>query len=311
INDINQKTNGPLWSEYLAKAWGLQLKSYATLGARVCRATDIYSPSVANQVEEYKSSYLEKNKNNKSEKDQLSRDVHAFFIGITDITNSTRFEERTLIGCVKQQIASITASNPKAQILLLSIPPLESSPFYMQHHLRDDIKQRITSYNIQLEDTVTDIKEDMGPLAPIVFVDNNFLFGDILGNPAGYGIEDVENAYWDQCQGRCNTSMNSYLWWDKIHLTGAGHKAIADNMIDSNPFHYQINKDYNNNDGQSNSYYSINGFSGENMKYATYFLLLCFFGFLVLIFQRKYGLSLYLKSLWKRKRNHAYTPVPV
>ncbi|CAO3649371.1 unnamed protein product [Cunninghamella blakesleeana] len=222
------------------------------------------------------------------------------------------FEERNLVGCVKQQIASITASDPKAQILLLGIPPIELSPFYMKHERHDVIKQRVTSYNVQLEDTVTDLKEDMSSATDnqqqIVFIDNNFLFNDILGSPEGYGIEDVENAYWDQCQGRCNASMNSYLWWDSIHLTGAGHRAIADNMISSNPFHYDISSDY----GGGNHYSSpFTGLSGDYMHYATYFLLLCLFAFIITIFQRKYGLSLYLKSLLKRRKANAYTPVPV
>lgn len=143
----------------------------------------------------------------------------------------------------------------------------------------------------------------------IVFIDNNFLFNDILGNPAGYGIEDVENAYWSQCQGRCNASMNSYLWWDSIHLTGAGHRAIAENMINSNPFHYQLSSDYNNNNNYGDYYFT--GLSGDYMHYATYFLLLCLFAFTITIFQRKYGLSLYIKSLLKRRKAHAYTPVPV
>lgn len=83
ITNNNRRTNGPVWSERLAEAWGLQLQSYAALGSRTCRASDVASPSIASQVERFRNTVAH------GDQRQSTSDVHAFFIGITDITNST------------------------------------------------------------------------------------------------------------------------------------------------------------------------------------------------------------------------------
>ncbi|KAI8089526.1 SGNH hydrolase-type esterase domain-containing protein [Halteromyces radiatus] len=301
--NTNRKTNGPVWSEVVAKGWGLQLQSYATLGSRTCRASDINSPSIAGQVEQYRRS--------KTLEEQTQKDVHAFFIGITDITNSTKYEANNLVGCIVQQISNLRQSDSKAQVLLLGIPPLEYSPFYSNSSKVNQIKDRVNQYNSGLEDIVTDMTNDMDSIS---FIDNNFLFADILGNPAGYGIEDVDNAYWNQCQGRCDDSMDKYLWWDSIHLTGAGHKAIADTIITKNPFGYSIIKDASSSWNDDTSNIDTEGSfasSGDYMRYAPWFLLFCVFVLVIVMMRPKHSLHLVMRSVWKRRKAHAYTPVPV
>jgi hypothetical protein len=191
-------------------------------------------------------------------------------------------------------------------VLLLGIPPLEYSPFYANHTDQERIKTRVNEYNVGLEDVATDTKDDMK--VPLSFIDNNFLFADILGNPDGYGLKDVDHAYWDQCQGRCDDSMDTYLWWDSIHLTGAGHKAIADTIITKNPFGYAV-------DGGSSGDDYYDAFltsSGDYVQYAPWFMLFCVLVIAVMMMRPKHGYKATLRSLWKQRRDaHAYTSVPV
>lgn len=193
-------------------------------------------------------------------------------------------------------------------MLLLGIPPLEYSPFYVNHTNQERIKTRVNEYNVGLEDVATDTKDDMK--VPLSFIDNNFLFADILGNPAGYGLEDVDNAYWDRCQGRCDDSMDTYLWWDSIHLTGAGHKAIADTIVTKNPFgHATDGGSTDSSNGHDDDSFLTS--SGDYVQYAPWFMLFCVLVIAVMVMRPKHGYQSTLRSLWKRRHAHAYTSVPV
>jgi phospholipase/lecithinase/hemolysin len=206
----------------------------------------------------------------------------------------------------------LQTSDPQAQILLLGIPPLEYSPYYADSKKQTQIKKRVNEYNVALEDMVTD--KIGGATITLSFIDNNFLFADILGNPAGYGLEEVDKAYWNQCQGRCEDSMDTYLWWDSIHLTGAGHKAIADAIVSKNPFGYTVIQE---DTSQSNNKYNDDGQTGlllyadDFMEYAPWFMLFCLVAVVVLVLLRpKQGRRSIVKwSPWKRRKSHAYTAV--
>ncbi|KAI8340500.1 hypothetical protein BC941DRAFT_417430 [Chlamydoabsidia padenii] len=303
ITNSNRKTNGPIWSQRVAKGWGLQLQSYATVGSQSCPTAGINMPSIAGQMDRYTGTTTRPD----------AKDVHAFFIGVTDIINATKYDANKLVGCIKEQIVRLQTINPKAQILLLGLPPLEYSPYYADTKKQTQIKKRVNEYNVGLEDMVTDTTIDDSRATTLSYIDNNYLFADILGNPAGYGLQDVDRAYWDKCQGRCDDSMDTYLWWDSIHLTGAGHKAIADTIVAKNPFGYTIIKDTtydnkNNNNGDNHTGLSL--YADDYMDYAPWFMLLCLLVMvIVLMVIRPKRRSIVKWTPWKRRKSHVYTAV--
>jgi hypothetical protein len=95
----------------------------------------VASPSIASQVERYRNTVA----HGDQQQSDSTKDVHAFFIGITDITNSTskiitadlsicnlyvtfllylylEFEANNLVGCINQQIVSTsTGRGPKKE----------------------------------------------------------------------------------------------------------------------------------------------------------------------------------------------------
>lgn len=108
--------------------------------------------------------------------------------------------------------SEIRRRDPESSVLLLGLPPIEFSPFYTQHETESrKEKQRVMAYNVGIEDMAT---------TDIAFVDVYTAFSAAMGDPAPYHLKDVESAYWDVCQGRCLDPVDSYLWWDNIHLTG-------------------------------------------------------------------------------------------
>lgn len=80
------------------------------------------------------------------------------------------------------------------------------------------------SFKVDLEEKVEEWK---GQDKNIEFYDTYLMFSNLLGDPSEAKITNVDDAYWDKCQGQCNDEMNQYLWWDSLHMTGAGHIAMA------------------------------------------------------------------------------------
>ncbi|KAF7722591.1 hypothetical protein EC973_002944 [Apophysomyces ossiformis] len=153
------------------------------------------------------------------------KNTHAILAGITDIIEFEKFDTTAWLKCLKQHTSSILESDPNGNVLLLGIPPLEFAPFYKNHtDQSSEIKQRVMEINAALEDMSNDNSK-------LTFFDTYGLFSDVLGDPSQFNIKHVDEAYWDVCQGQCLDSIDSYLWWDKIHMTGAGHKAMANAIL--------------------------------------------------------------------------------
>ncbi|KAI7861407.1 GDSL-like Lipase/Acylhydrolase-domain-containing protein [Spinellus fusiger] len=215
-----RKSNGPLWSQSLSEAWSVEVKSYAKIGSHACASV----------------SSLDLSKQIKASKDlsTMNKDsVYAIFFGVTDIVDTQDKSVKQIVDCIKNQVQSMRSDHPTMRLLLLGLPPLEYTPYYTNSTLKSTLKDRIMEFNVELEDAVTDWNNETEMNA--TFVDTYSLFSDVLGNPEKYSITQVEASYWDTCQGRCENPIDSYLWWDSLHMTGAGHKAIANYIISNHP----------------------------------------------------------------------------
>lgn len=125
------------------------------------------------------------------------------------------------------------SNDPDSRIIIMGVPAFEFSPYAKTHkQVTAQLKQNIIDFNVALEEEVLEWNTDS---KQIEFFDTYLVFSDLLGDPSVANIENVDDAYWDKCQGKCKEDMDSYLWWDSIHVTGAGHKAIA-NTIQSKGF---------------------------------------------------------------------------
>ncbi|EIE84564.1 hypothetical protein RO3G_09274 [Rhizopus delemar RA 99-880] len=67
-------------------------------------------------------------------------------------------------------------------------------------------------------------------------MDIHQLLDHIVQKPNSFNIKNAVDAYWDACQGQCSDDINSYVWWDKAHLTGGVHRLIADSIAQSGSF---------------------------------------------------------------------------
>lgn len=65
----------------------------------------------------------------------------------------------------------------------------------------------------------------------VVIFDTYTLFGEIVDHGADYGLVDTSNA----CGAIVGCDPSTYLFWDGIHPTSAGHQLLADAMLDVTP----------------------------------------------------------------------------
>ncbi|KAF7728243.1 hypothetical protein EC973_006524 [Apophysomyces ossiformis] len=310
-----RKTNGPLWSELLATSWNTKLMSYAQTAAWTCPHKGMDS-DIASQIEKAKLSFAT-GKNN----------VHALFFGVTDVVGVQDKEVDQLIKCVSDQISALEKSDPTSRVMIVGIPPLEYAPFYTDNKLKNSVKQRVQEFNAGLEDIVNDFESESK--MRLSYIDSYTTFSYVLGDPEGYGMKDVEHAYWDKCQGQCLDKVDDYLWWDSLHMTGAGHKAIANNIISANPFDLKESipipvaapaespespKHENSNpttsSGEELVYDSQTDgttLSSQCLQYASLFLLIFLVIMIILILRRNRIVNTF-KSFWKTGRTSAQMP---
>ncbi|KAI9494225.1 hypothetical protein BDB00DRAFT_317539 [Zychaea mexicana] len=111
--------------------------------------------------------------------------------------------------------------------LVINIPPLEMMPYFNGDEKR---KAAAEELNDQLLKSVTSMNKHHRALE-MDLVDVHAMVGDMVEKPSEFGFKDASHAYWEACQGQCTDDLDEYLWWDKVHLTGGAHRAIANSIL--------------------------------------------------------------------------------
>ncbi|RUP48917.1 hypothetical protein BC936DRAFT_143651 [Jimgerdemannia flammicorona] len=154
---------------------------------------------------------------------------------LPDITkfNTTKATLAAVFDCVKKQITTLHTIFHAKHILLPNLPPPDLSPLFAG---QADRKNFIIEYNALIDSEIPVFVEAVGGSLDVAVVDIHTLFSEIVDDPAMYGFEDVKNAYWQVCTGTCSKPIDEFLWWDVFHVTGGGHRAIANAVIKQSPF---------------------------------------------------------------------------
>ncbi|GAB5587393.1 hypothetical protein Unana1_02293 [Umbelopsis nana] len=231
--NLNRQTNGPLWAEDLAYAWNVSVYNFA-FGGATCDS-DLYaldpadkSPSLRDQIEIYYDQKL----NLKAEET-----IYAIWIGINDVALATAdngakpVPPTEIVSCVRSQIATLRHYFKATNIMLLDVPPLELMPFFYLQDERADASRKVNGLFISQN---ADWSSELNIRLPLVHT--HLILDKVAASPNSYGFSNVTHAYWEVCTGTCTDNENDYLWWDAGHLTGAGHKLIANEIIKLSPF---------------------------------------------------------------------------
>lgn len=102
--------------------------------------------------------------------------------------------------------------------LWVNLPPLGLTP--SGGSSSDTLNKEVTNFN---QEWAVDITKLQNQGINVTGVDTYTLFLQIAQNPGAYGFKNIT----DPAQGLSGVDPNTYLFWDGLHPTTAGHAAIA------------------------------------------------------------------------------------
>ena len=112
-------------------------------------------------------------------------------------------------------------------ILVPNLPPLGSTPDYAgQPVVIAELNAASAYYDAQLKADLDALQLQLataGLHVRIYQLDIYTLFQNLVANPASYGLTDIV----DSAQGLASVNPDTYLFWDDVHPTTAGHYDIA------------------------------------------------------------------------------------
>lgn len=123
----------------------------------------------------------------------------------------------------QRNIRKVFSSN---RFLVLNVPPVELMPYFAGSDMEDTRSNIVSKFNELLSKDVVSLNKHHRALE-MDLVDVNALISDMVGNPEDFGFKNATSAYWDVCQGQCTDDMDTYVWWDSIHLTGGNNEDYA------------------------------------------------------------------------------------
>ncbi|KAI8327145.1 GDSL-like Lipase/Acylhydrolase-domain-containing protein [Blakeslea trispora] len=239
-SDVGNKqrlSNGPLWSEHLAAGWNASHHNFAFSGA-VCNNTmydkqplsEYYIPSIVDQVEMYY-------RQNYSSFD--SQTVVAFWVGVNDVykilethedPDRVKQEYKKVVDCIGTNLRYVRQLFSHTKFIVFNLPPMEYMPLYAHTEFAENRKEAVDQLNEWLRKDIEKMNKHLQAIE-LDLVDVHKLIQDVVGKPELFGITNAEDAYWDHCQGQCADPIDSYVWWDKTHLTGGVHRLIANSIL--------------------------------------------------------------------------------
>ncbi|MFT3998364.1 MAG: SGNH/GDSL hydrolase family protein [Asticcacaulis sp.] len=234
----NQRfTNDKVWVEYLVGT----MKGYPTTGALTGNVnfafggartdTQTSPPGTAVQLQAYQARGGTFG----------SRDVVSLWAGANNLFQglpTAALNPSTAIGYMTT-VANSAAADISAQvntiagagagtILVFNLPDLNNTPQFKGTTAQDLAGFSGSTFNSALNTAMKTVAAAR-PDANIVQVDINTAFKLIIANPSAFGLSDVTSncVATTACVTGGAAVQNTYLFWDGVHPTAAGHKLVA------------------------------------------------------------------------------------
>lgn len=217
-------SNGPVWVEYLAQQ--LQLappvanevssagRNYAFGGART-EGSGFVSLFI-NDIDEQIPNFIN------NDGGPTGDELFVILGGANDFLDG---ETNTAVP-VNNLTDSITdLYNAGARhFMVVNLPLLGQTPRYVGSANESVFDARSTQFNTQLFTSLDNLETSL-PGAEFFRVDAASMIGAAVQDPAAYGFTNVTN----QAKYLSGIDPDTYLFWDDVHPTTAGHQLLADN----------------------------------------------------------------------------------
>ena len=226
-------SNGPLWIEQLAETLGMELQAedqYAVAGARTDQdnLNAFFGLPLANTgLQSQVAAYLQDSGPDGADPDAL----HTVWIGPNDVFTLLYFggDLNTTIRNALLNTAravALLSSRGARHILVANLPDLGLTPFGLDRGplFSAQLSYLTDGYNAALRQALNTLES--GGIRTIR-LDAADLIRDIAADPAAFGLVNAT----DEALGS-GDDADGYLFWDGVHPTTAGHRAVAARAVE-------------------------------------------------------------------------------
>ncbi|HEY9615479.1 MAG TPA: SGNH/GDSL hydrolase family protein [Microcoleaceae cyanobacterium] len=208
-------SNGPVWLEYLAPRLGAPLTSFAFGGATTgtVNTTIPFLPALQSQI----SSFVSANP---------VADPNALYVvwaGANDYLGAGVQQPSEPISNLTNAVLSLTGIGAR-NILVANLPDLGQLPGSRNTDNAPGLTFLSNAHNQLLSATIAALRPTVQPDVNLIPLDINFLVTDAIAHPSTYGFTNAINS----CLFTACTTPDTYLFWDNLHPTTAGHEQIAE-----------------------------------------------------------------------------------
>lgn len=226
-------SNGRIWVEHLADSLHMKLKpenQYAVAGARTDHdnfMTNYGLPLENTGLQSQVDGFLADSGANGADPNAL----YTVWIGANDVFSTLSFggDMNMTVYLAVQNTADAVgklASHGARHILVANLPDLGLTPFGLE--LGETFSLQLSgltdAYNAGLSQAL-DALDGFG--VKTIRFDAAGLIRDIAGDPASFGLVNVTDQAVDSGE-----DASGYLFWDGVHPTTAGHRVVADRVIE-------------------------------------------------------------------------------
>lgn len=231
-NYMGRSSNGPVWADHIAgdfaakgRATGNYAYAFATASSSASFGPfDV--PDLATQIETFKADANPLGKKSIAFVWAGNNDAFAAISTaqppyLPEITAAMA----DAVGAVGAGVASLVGAGISS-VMVFNLAPLQLAPaFTVDNPAAAPLAAYATGvYNRLLAQAL----DGFSGHADIAFFDAHGAFGDVIANPAAYGIDNVSTSC--LIPPAVCANPDEYLFWDQVHPTAAIHAALADEV---------------------------------------------------------------------------------
>jgi thermolabile hemolysin len=243
---LGRFSNGPVWTEHLARRTGLTLTTWATGGAQGDRAHGVIA-SIEDQVK----SFMRYARMGVNPYDP-SRTLFTVLIGGNDFVNAGR-EPEAVVADVEKALRTLLDFGAR-KVVVVGLPDLTRAPTFRAlpgvagdagRGDAEAVYAKVRAFNAAMPIAVRRLAASTAG-TELVFVDTAARFDALLADPGAHGFAEVDKA----CLDIHTRSAHAYLtpqsvrpgcdprrsvFWDLLHPTSRAHEMISTWVLDDLP----------------------------------------------------------------------------
>lgn len=228
-------SNGPVWVEQFAASLGVPLTDFAVAGAYT-DDTNLSNNLPGVPPGTFPFAGIQTQVNGYLTATSGVADPNALYViwgGANDYLNGFQSNPAIPVGNITSHLTSLIAAGAR-QFLVPNLPDLGSIPGTSGTIFSGPLNTLTAFHNAGLATAIGGLRTAF-PTVQITLLDVNTLFKNVIADGAAFGFANVTERYIDG-QGQLpgvnplvvgTGDPNSYLFWDEVHPTAAGHQLVA------------------------------------------------------------------------------------